>query len=89
MSYTITALRSHGVHRGRRFSALKSAVRSHRRVRNVALGLLAAVVLALSLLVSGLLHVHGPGDVAVGTQSSYCGFHVQRAEVSFYCQAGH
>ena len=36
----------------------------------------------------GGVHAHGWRDVAVGTQTRYCGLYVQSAQVSLYCQSG-
>ena len=49
---------------------------------------MAAAALVAALMATGLLHIR-PGDIAVGTNSTYCGIATAAVSISAYCQDGH
>jgi hypothetical protein len=50
----------------------------------------AAALAAMLVLVAAALFVraHGWNDIAVGTNTAYCGMHWQAGQHPFYCQSG-
>jgi hypothetical protein len=58
------------------------------RRRALVAAALALAVLAAAVL-TGVLTVRSLGDVAIGTDTSYCGWYFRQWSAEFYCQSGH